>query len=589
MHDAQTGHAEFASEIKQEQPEASSLSMPPPTDSQTDMGRVQSYTNGIGLRDRPGVAASPNHVPETRIEHEQEDEDEGEHEPDFLQRFKKTPKTKTTYGRPPRHAAKRKDLYDISTSPEASRPMAPIVPSPRKSSTVQSETALLKATRLQLTPAGSTSKGRGQPPEDAAVQPANQVQANEDSEPLEEDLLRLMKLSALRDLAKSRGLNSAGQTRTLIKRLLDDDRHQEVASSIKAKTSKKAAHLNRALPNYSKLDQKKNTSIGNAEEPPAPAELSGTFSAALDAHQPAEPDSDSGSDLVPARKPDANSRSRSGSAAILTSPEQQKDVDMDDDEQKIQAQLNGHPQSAPESSDDPAHAAGSRSPSADPVASNRSSPAVSRRPALYLSHSPSHDGSGGESESNEIETEKSPAPPTQPANEAEIDSENDPSSSESATDDEGEVEEISKAPNASATVESTSASQELPSSPPNFPTNASQASLPPQSAQPPISASQPVVGRTPVPVPSNIPQSSQTVSTRAAAIRPKLAGRRSDFPSLSELVADTKKPATPVVQKSGFDPRSMSLNKLAGKVLKGTWGNGDEQSSEDEEESSDSS
>lgn len=56
---------------------------------------------------------------------------------------------------------------------------------------------------------------------------------------------------------------------------------------------------------------------------------------------------------------------------------------------------------------------------------------------------------------------------------------------------------------------------------------------------------------------------------------------------MKEQLADTKKPATPVVEKKEINPRSMSLNKSTGKLLNwgiAAWANGNVEESSDEEE-----
>ncbi|KAH7402172.1 hypothetical protein DE146DRAFT_631429 [Phaeosphaeria sp. MPI-PUGE-AT-0046c] len=757
-HDVRTGQAEFAPQIKQEPSppsrpvpqvkpttklqngrrdgRASSSrrpsSKPLPADSQNETGAVDFPTNGIEHHEQLQDADSQDHVPETQIHQEHEEEQEQDRlrspqstpletrptpsrathddleapsSPDFIHQSNTTPKSRMTYSRTPRTTEKRKDLYDISSSPEEARPTNLTGQSPPDTNTVQSETNLLNASR--------------RPPKNDVVPPVSSSKSTDVSD----DRYENMNLSDLRKAVEDRGLPAKGYTKTLLKLIRHDDlkkrnltsefstpakkrsglMNSAVVQSAPSKhsnltptTAKKrgrpiksalvqpassrkpvaiipavetsipfptpakqhsrprkpndvktthreeaspasivdtetldpltanhdhaqalsleneeppatTAHLNDESWGFSALDQQKSPEANNAEAPPT--ETNGTFRTSFDAHDSPDFESDSGSDLVPARKPDATSRSRSGSFASLTGPKQKEDDEMEDAEQLIQAELNGHAHSAPdEASNDefdatPAPVAGSRSRSASAAVSTRSSPAVSRRPARFLSRSPSRGESASESESNENENLKSPqrTPPTVEV--VSIDSD-----SESSDESSSEEEEDGEAPAASAAelpaATTTTASQALPSSPPNLPNAASQIPLPLQSAQRPPSESQSqsqsqsqshVIQRTPIPLPSNVSKSSQSVSARAAATRPKLAGRRSDFPSLSELVADTKKPPTPTVQKKAFDPRSMSLNKLVGKVLKGNvgaWENmnagGESGTSEDEESSEDS-
>ncbi|KAG9197306.1 hypothetical protein G6514_001904 [Epicoccum nigrum] len=217
----------------------------------------------------------------------------------------------------------------------------------------------------------------------------------------------------------------------------------------------------------------------------------------------------------------------------------------------------------------------SRSRSSSAVGSTRSSPAVSRRPARFLSHSPTPDTSESEDDSDEASAVASRGASTQVNGKDETESESD-SSSDSSDDD------MANPPAASAIGNNTIAAP--PSSPP---LNDSIGSTPVVSATSQSTSShiKPPMQRTPVPPPtqqsSQAPRSSQSVSVQAAERR-----RYTGFRSLREQLADTKT-AQVAAQKKVFDPRMMSLGKLTkGKPITSLE---DDESSDDDSSSSSSS
>ena len=220
---------------------------------------------------------------------------------------------------------------------------------------------------------------------------------------------------------------------------------------------------------------------------------------------------------------------------------------------------------------------GSRSPSA--AASIRSSPAVSRRPARFLSHSPTPVASESEDESDEVSVAHSRAtsPHMNDKEESHSDSE---SSSDSSEDEDVEMPDLH-----AETTTDMNANAAPPSSPSSR-TIRNSAHVVSQTSQPtPPQVSRPTQ-RTPIPLPtqepSQAPRSSQSVSVQAVDRR-----RYTGFRSLREQLADTKA-AQATAQSNTFDPRTMSLGKLAkGKPLI-NFGDDDE-SSEDESSSSSSS
>jgi hypothetical protein len=217
----------------------------------------------------------------------------------------------------------------------------------------------------------------------------------------------------------------------------------------------------------------------------------------------------------------------------------------------------------------------SRSRSSSAAGSTRSSPAISRRPARFLSHSPTPNTSESEDDSDEASAVAFRAASAQINGKEETESESD-SSSDSSDD-----EDVDMA--AGSAIENNTVAAP-PSSPP---LNGLTGSTPVVRAtsQPTSSQIKPPVQRTPVPPPtqqsSQALQSSQSVSAQAADRR-----RYTGFRSLREQLADTKT-AQATAQKKVFDPRTMSLGKLTkGKPITSLE---DDDSSDDESSSSSSS
>ncbi|KAF2034551.1 hypothetical protein EK21DRAFT_56186 [Setomelanomma holmii] len=188
--------------------------------------------------------------------------------------------------------------------------------------------------------------------------------------------------------------------------------------------------------------------------------------------------------------------------------------------------------------------------------SNRSSPAVTRRPARFLSRSPTPEPSASDAESEETSAAPSKNATPQPNNnQAEGGSSSDSSSDsdESSTDDE-DVEMPDLAPDARAE----SALNPIPSSPPHLTNAPASTPLVPETRQSLLSQS---IRQTPIPLPTNTP-SSQSVFAQAAARRP--GARYAGFRTLREQLADAK--TTPTAsQKKVYDPRMLNLSKLAAK------------------------
>jgi hypothetical protein len=217
----------------------------------------------------------------------------------------------------------------------------------------------------------------------------------------------------------------------------------------------------------------------------------------------------------------------------------------------------------------------SRSRSSSAAGSTRSSPAISRRPARFLSHSPTPNTSESEDDSDEASAVAFRAASAQINGKEETESESD-SSSDSSDD-----EDVDMA--AGSAIENNTVAAP-PSSPPlNGPTGSTPVVR--ATSQPTSSQIKPTVQRTPVPPPTQqsfqAPRSSQSVSAQAADRR-----RYTGFRSLREQLADTKT-AQATAQKKVFDPRTMSLGKLTkGKPITSLE---DDDSSDDESSSSSSS
>ncbi|KAJ4983723.1 hypothetical protein SVAN01_10758 [Stagonosporopsis vannaccii] len=221
----------------------------------------------------------------------------------------------------------------------------------------------------------------------------------------------------------------------------------------------------------------------------------------------------------------------------------------------------------------------SRSRSNSANASLRSSPAISRRPARFLSHSPTPAASESEGDSDEASQALSRATSPQANDRDESDSES--SSINSSDDDDVET------PNPHANSIVGTNTNAAPASSPPAPGIRSSTPKNPQASRSTPTGNSPLVHRTPIPLPtqqsSQAPRSSQSVSVQAADRR-----RYTGFRSLREQLADTKA-AQATTQKKTFDPRTMSLGRLMkGKPFAGL-GAGDDESSDDDSSSSSSS
>ncbi|KAH6612726.1 hypothetical protein C7974DRAFT_445521, partial [Boeremia exigua] len=223
----------------------------------------------------------------------------------------------------------------------------------------------------------------------------------------------------------------------------------------------------------------------------------------------------------------------------------------------------------------------SRSHSSSANASARSSPAVSRRPARFLSHSPTPDASESEGDPDDasLTPSRAASPPAQSRDESASESE---SSSDSSEDEDIEMPDLQAEPIAESSLNA------APASSPPLAGFVNSTPAVPETSQVTASGINHPAMRTPIPLPSQqssqTPRSSQSVSLQAADRR-----RYTGFRSLREQLADTKA-AQITTQKRAFDPRTMSLGRLTkGKPLASLGGGDEDDESSDDESSSSSS
>ncbi|ORY09312.1 hypothetical protein BCR34DRAFT_589417 [Clohesyomyces aquaticus] len=243
--------------------------------------------------------------------------------------------------------------------------------------------------------------------------------------------------------------------------------------------------------------------------------------------------------------------------------------------------------------------------SASGEASTRSSPAQERRPARYLTHSPTPESA----ESSSAE-EAAPSPPPAQVDTEDSDSESSISSGDSSSESDSDVEMA----DANAEPDATAAPPSSPPVPQPIPRKThvpsprlgsyaksqrnqipSSQSLPHMSQiQPPRSEIQVPRSQVPLPPSSALPSTARVVrgssQPAAAAVSRSSVPRTTPgrFKTLREQISEVKSTPKEVTRSKVFDPRTQSLAKLAKKS-----GNGkgkvfavSESSSEDESDSS---
>ncbi|KAF2794953.1 hypothetical protein K505DRAFT_374268 [Melanomma pulvis-pyrius CBS 109.77] len=251
----------------------------------------------------------------------------------------------------------------------------------------------------------------------------------------------------------------------------------------------------------------------------------------------------------------------------------------------------------------------SNSRSVSGVDSSRSSPAVARRPARFLSHSPTPNNSSSEEESvARSPSPVKPAPKNAMSDKADEDN-SDSSSSDSSSssdesdqnldpenEDEDKIGDIEMADTNGDVKAGTAPLSSLP-----VPQQSRlQMRSPPatsQLTQPPTSQSLPRISQVPFPSTKvDVPATNPITSNRSSQPQTPAAGTRrptyQKFPSIrQQLSAARSTPASSQISKK-FDARTLKLSKLTKAKQQGKKGavfNGNESSSSDESSSDDSS
>jgi hypothetical protein len=283
------------------------------------------------------------------------------------------------------------------------------------------------------------------------------------------------------------------------------------------------------------------------------------------------------------------------SAAATTS--QKFDVEMAD---VSKSHSRSHSGSARTTKSESKSVAQSESISASGVDSTRSSPAVARQPARFLSHSPTPNNSSSEGES----VAASPTPVETASSKLtirrgeEIDSDSSSSDSDSSSDESGQAFDITDAEAEDSNVEMVDATVETkadaaPSFSPPSPQK-SHRQVPP--------GSQPLPRKSEVPFPSTksaieVPSTAPPPRTKLSASQPNpqtpATGPRrptyQKFPSIKEQLSAAR--STPVIGQNnkGFDARTLKLSKLTKAKQQGKKGVMLNENSSSDESSSDES
>jgi hypothetical protein len=648
IHDFPTRRPELAVSVKEEPPE---LSPPPFVDPSHDTepnvphanGTNKAHSDGVNIGRRSasmqtgrvnGIAKpvedaaedaygqSPHDQVHTHTRAEQELEPESEPEPEDNENTAVLRSRQPTPVPPQPTNSKRRDVYDVPSSPEFlsydPKPKTTYGRSPRTTTTVQKELSLLNNSRVSAirpplssqssskkpqpqTPQSAPPKrGRGRPRKSSITQP-------EGSAKPERATKKPAKASTLTPgIPKKRG-RPPKQIATEVK-----DTHDEASADPESSSKEPIPPVNDKLPENQEQSKQNETSSVHAATPSMEAGLSASNKSAKATEK--EPPKE----VSPAQSaaPLADTALTTNDKSTETNEASPKAVPWNSESWGFGnlTQPNGQPNgTASETSEDPqddppanhvssgaVEGASSPEPSAPPAVetnsksrsrsaadSVRSSPAVTRRPARFLSRSPSQGSSGSDNESEGRSASRSnpaspqPAPPNAVASQSESSSESEESSTED-DDDEEDIEMPDAPTDAKANATASTAPQTLPSSPPH---HASTATPTPADARP----SQPTLSQITQPTPassrpplSQAPHSSQSISAQAAARRP--VSRYTSFRSIREQLEDTKA-ATPTVHKKAYDPRTAALNKLTGK---GPGALGDDESSDDESSSSSS-
>jgi hypothetical protein len=596
VHGAQTGEAEFAPAVKQESPElgfqppARPVPRAEPTPSAAvDVVPRRQSTREPSRTSRALEEAEADPQQEPVITETVDDIEEAEEQPrddvapvetvqvpePVIQEAAPVPSPQPALEQAPqspqRTTTKRKDVYDVPSSPEILNRRGSKTTrarSTRATNTVRKEVNLLNNSRLS-----SSQRSGSSDPVSAFLKDIAQSAQSEVQTPVKASTLKPAKPGSLKK-----------PTRKSLPAVPKDS-----PSSFNASKEKKTDPEIQA-----RLDKIKQLRMGTrgASKDTAPKRSSskdtpGTNNQAL----PWTAESWGFDSLPP---PNATAKETNGADEVKTHIDTQANGgDQERDKEKeTETQVNGtaqesdeeqeqEPQAAPEEADE------SKSRSVSAAVSTRSSPVISRRPARYLSHSPTPAEGSASDEESEEPTAAQPVIEQEAGNDGDSSSESSDSSSEDEEEDDEENEEVPKPTTYLPPPKATPAV--LKSSPPVPALTPSLSNPRPASAQPPIR-------HTPVPLPSNMSSqrvtssqqipSSQSVSVEAAARRPaaRPVTRFSGFRTLREQLADAKSPTT-TKAKAPYDPRMVALNKLS----KGKGAVAEDEESSDEESSSSSS
>jgi hypothetical protein len=598
LHGVQTGEAEFASAVKQEspqprlQPPARPVLRAEPTPVERhDISRRQSirapsdtlHTRGAAVLyprheiestgafddrikqvlDQPRNASVPVDVepaPERDL-------------PEMAAKPSPQPIRQQTSSGPQHATAKRKDVYDVPSSPELS-PREKLRTARSLNSTtnaVRKEINLLNGSRL------SSSQGRpgSNDPVSAFLKDIAQPKPSDVQTPFKASSLKHAKPGSLKrptrvslPVSKSSPSSSQADREKQIDSRIHDrlgmvkQLHSQRSPSNVVQGTNRAAPWNAESWGFDSLRQPNGTAKEANGEDEAEAFIDTQANCAL-------------------QEDDGEDKDESNVESLADGTLQESDGKQEAEPQ-IETREDNLLDTAVEEADE------SQSRSVSAAMSTRSSPVVSRRPARFLSRSPTPQGSVSDDESEapsappSIPTSAQPVVQEEAASEADLSHE----SSDSSSEDEENEEEEKEPEDLTASLPPPPAIEVVQSSPPN---SASASSIP----DPRSISSQPIIRQTPIPLPPNVSsqfRSSQSVSVEAAARRPapRPTTRYSGFRSLREQLADVKSPST-TAPKTAYDPRVATLSKSMGKGKAGVVQGGENDDESSEEDSSDSS
>jgi hypothetical protein len=574
VHGAQTGQAEFAPAVKQESPELGlqPSARPVPRIEPRPSAAVDAVSRCQPIREPSRTSRAPEEAEaEPHLEPEITETADGIEEAEEQPRDHVAP---VETEQAPEPDIKRRDVYDVPSSPEILNgrdTKTTRTRSTRATNTVRKEVDLLNSSRLSSSQTHSGSSD----PISAFLKDIAQPEPSEAPTPIKAPLKS----------AKPGSLKKPTRKSLLV---VPKD---SPSSSHAGKEKKTDPEIHARLDKIKQMRmEKRRASEDTSQEKSSSKDTPGKN------HQAVPWTAESwGFDNLP--QPNGTAKETNGADEAETHIDTQANGGHPDSdgERETETRVNGTTQESDEEQEHEAHtvpdeADESKSRSVSAAVSTRSSPVVSRRPARYLSHSPTPAEGSASDEESEEPTAAEPAVEQEAGVNGDSSPESSDSSSEDEEEDDEENEEEELANPASPLPPPTTTPAVLKSSPPVPALTPFLSNSRPASTQPPVR-------HTPVPLPSNISSqqvtssqqipSSQSVSVEAAARRPaaRPATRYSGFRTLREQLADAKSPTT-TKTKAPYDPRLVALSKL-GKG-KGTVA-GDEESSDEESSSSSSS